>query len=70
MSNDIKQTFNGEVELAGVLASVSGHPALPQSSLLSIQAINLKYCRTLICIHDSVRGLSVKYMKQYAMVKT
>lgn len=36
------QTFNSEIKLAWVLASISGHPALPQSSLLRTQIRNLK----------------------------
>lgn len=56
------QTFNGEVELVGVLASIGGHPALPQPSLLSSQTRNLKQGCTFIRVHDSPRGLRVKYV--------
>ena len=56
------QTFNGEDELAGVLASIGGHPALPQSSLLSTQSRDLKQCCTLIWVHDSARGLRIQHI--------
>lgn len=56
------QTFNGEVELVGVLASIGGHPALPQPSLLSTQTRNLKQGCTFVRVHDSPRGLRVKHV--------
>ena len=56
------QTFNGEDELAGVLASIGGHPALPQSSLLSTQSRDLKQCCTLIWVHNSARGLRIQHI--------
>lgn len=56
------QTFNGEIELAGVVTSTGGHPALPQSPLLSCQLRNLKQGRTFIRVHDSPGGLRAKYM--------
>ncbi len=42
------QTFNGEVEFAGVLTSIGGHPALPQPSLLGAQTRDLKQGRAFI----------------------
>lgn len=60
--NSDTQTFNGEDELAGVLASIGGHPALPQSSLLSTQTRDLKQCCTLIWVHDSARGLRIQHI--------
>lgn len=42
------QTFNGEVELARVMTSIGGHPALPQPSLLCTQTRDLKQGCTLI----------------------
>lgn len=68
MLKHLTQTFNSEVEHAGVLASVGGHPAFPQSSLLSSQMIDHKDGRTLIWIHNSPSSLSVNYMKGYVMV--
>lgn len=52
-------TFNSEGEFTRVLASIGGHPALPQAFLFSAQVRDIKFSSAPVWVHDSTRGLQI-----------